>query len=463
MRSSRVIWTLTAVAAMALSLSTAAASAAGRHGARHARRHLATPGGCRLDINAAPRFVESGESSVVFGALNCPSSLSVAGQTVTIFARSAGAADTSTVGTAITDTTGHYQLTSGPLLTNTQFYATANGVQSGHKGVKVSPKVSLAGPADGSQLFTGGGPFIRRHTRRLGLSNRVVFSGSVSPEDAGAIVALQRESSVGDEEWRRIGFSRVGQGGTYSITHTFAVPGDANIRVVVRARRLNAPGASESLSYEISQAQNPELTIQSSADPISYGQPVTISGKLATSTSTPLKLLARTRLQHDFSPVATVSSGNDGSYSFTVQTPTQSTFYKVTGAGKTSSRLFEGVRYGLTASASAGTVQAGQPVTFSGTVTPGHVGHPVYLQVQNGSGVGFHTVEVTSVTSESTYSISHTLFAAGTRKLRVKIPGDPENQGVASQLFGVEVTPAPAAALTPEAPDNSTPPSEGHF
>jgi hypothetical protein len=416
-----------------------------------------------MDINAAPRFVESGETSVVFGALNCPGSISVAGQTVTVFARTAGTPGASTLGTATTDPTGHYQLTTGALLTNTQFYATANGVQSGRKGVKVSPKVALAGPADGSQLFTGGGPLTRRHMRRQGLSNRVVFSGSVSPEDAGAIVALQREGSVGGEEWRRIGFSRVGQGGTYSITHTFVVPGDANIRVVVRARRLNAPGASESLSYEISQAQNPDLTIESSADPISFGQPVTISGKLAASGSSSMTLLARTRLQHDFSPVANVTSGADGSYSFPVQTPTQSTFYKVTGGGKTSSRLFEGVRYGLTASASASSVQAGQPVTFSGTVTPGHVGHPVYLQVQNGSGVGFHTVEVTNVTAASTFSVAHTLYAAGTRKLRVKIPGDPENQGVASRLFGVEVTPAPAAALTPEAPSNSTPTSEGHF
>src|SRR4029077_20781432 len=124
--------------------------------------------------------------------------------------------------------------------------------------------------------------------RRFGLRNKVTFTGTVSAADAGAIVVLQRENAVGNEEGRRIGLGQVGQGGTYAITHTFAVPGDVNIRVVVRPRKLNSRGASESLSYEISQAQNPALTIHSSADPISYGQPLTISGTIAAAANTPL-------------------------------------------------------------------------------------------------------------------------------------------------------------------------------
>ena len=39
--------------------------------------------------------------------------------------------------------------------------------------------------------------------------------------------------------------------------HTFVVPGDANIRVLVRSQRRNAPSPSNVLTYEISQAQNP--------------------------------------------------------------------------------------------------------------------------------------------------------------------------------------------------------------
>lgn len=462
MRSSKQLtWALAAFAALAAALAPAAS--ARRHAPRHAGPHASGLGACRLGIDVAPRFIETGEPTVVFGQLSCPPNVSPAGQTVTIFGHSAGGSGWSPEGTASTDPTGHYQLTTPALTTNTQFYATAGEVHSSHRAVRVSPKVTMSGPPDGSQLFTGGGPLFRSHARRHGFTSRVVFSGSVSPADAGAIVALQRESSVGNEEWHRIDFSRVGQGGTYSIVHTFAVPGDANIRVVVRARGVNAPGVSEPVSYEISQAQNPALTIESSADPISYGQPVTIHGQLQAPGSTQLTLLSRTRLQRGFTAVATTTSNPNGSYSFPVQAPKLSTFYEVKGADKSSSRLFEGVRYGLTASASATSVQTGSPVTLSGTVTPGHEGHPVYLQVQNPSGIGFHTVEVGQVTGESTYSIAHTFYAAVARKLRVKVPGDPENQGVASQLFGLEVTPAPASALTPEAPGNSAPPSEGHF
>lgn len=460
MRSIKLVPAVAAIAAAALTLAPAGALAARDH--TRVRANGTPSNGCRIDVNVAPRFIETGETTLVYGTLTCPAGTSVENQTVTVFGRSVASPVPAALGTATTDKTGAYQFPTQPLSANTQFYATAGGAQSGRKGVKVSPKISLAGPPDGSQLFTGGGPAFRAHTRRLGLSNKVVFSGTVSPEDENAIVALQRENSAGGEEWHRIDTGTVGAGGKYTIVHTFAVPGDANIRVIVHARKRNAPAASESFSYEISQAENPALTIENSADPISFGQSVTISGKIA-APSAPVTLLERNRLQRGFTAIATVTAAGDGSYTFPAQMPQQSTFYKVTGAGKTSSRLYEGVRYGLTASASASSVQAGQPIIFSGTLTPGHAGHPVYLQVQNGTGVGFHTVEVGQVTSAGTYALEHTLYATGTRQLRVRVPGDPENQGVASSLFAVEVTPAPSSALTPEAPNNSSQPAAGQL
>jgi hypothetical protein len=41
------------------------------------------------------------------------------------------------------------------------------------------------------------------------------------------------------------------------------------------------------------------------------------------------------------------------------------------------------------------------------------------------------------------------------------IPGGPDNEGAASPPFTIVVTPAPASALLPEGPGNSTLPSEG--
>jgi hypothetical protein len=61
----------------------------------------------------------------------------------------------------------------------------------------------------------------------------------------------------------------------------------------------------------------------------------------------------------------------------------------------------------------------------------------------------------------SSYSISHQPYNPGTKVLRVYIPGGPENQGTASQPFSIQVTPAPAAKLMAEPPENSTLPPEG--
>ena len=64
------------------------------------------------------------------------------------------------------------------------------------------------------------------------------------------------------------------------------------------------------------------------------------------------------------------------------------------------------------------------------------------------------------ITAESTYSIAYQVYSTGTQVFRVYIPGGPENEGAASQLFSIDVTPVAAALLTPEAPGNSTQPSE---
>jgi hypothetical protein len=61
----------------------------------------------------------------------------------------------------------------------------------------------------------------------------------------------------------------------------------------------------------------------------------------------------------------------------------------------------------------------------------------------------------------ATYSFSHAFYNAGAspRKVRVKVPGDPENQGVASPLIEIALT--PAATPAPEAPGNSSLPGPG--
>lgn len=401
--------------------------------------------GCHLSIDATSHRITAGESVTVFGALLCPSA-SVADQPVTVYQlQPAGGATRLLVGTATTEADGSYQLTPAALSTNSTFLVRSQGAPGAHTGVKVAPQVTLSGPPAGAPLSTGGGD------ARIRAQYGVTFSGTVSPAGVGARVVLQREDALAGEQWHPIAFGQVDEEGKYSITHTFGAPGDANIRVVVHPRgSVNAAAASELLSYDISPRQNPRLTIQGSTDPISQGQSVTITGVADRAADQPVTLLARTQ-GNAFIAVAKGTTDGSGNYRFT-QSPLQSTFYRVTTATRRSIQLFEGVKYALSAERSPGAVQAGQQLTFSGTVAPDSVGHVVYLERQWASRLGFHVVDVGTVSVASTYSIAHTFYNAATDVMRIEVPGDSENQGQASEPFTIEVTPTPATALGSEAP-----------
>jgi hypothetical protein len=440
-------------AATSLPLASAAASARGIHEHR-AHSHGS---GCHATLSVAPRLVTSGESVLAFGRLSCANEAEDVNQTVTLYESSVTSPGFSVAGTSTTEEHGFYKVTASDLTTNSVFYATVGAAQSGHRNVKVAAQVSLSGPPEGvvpTALHTG------HH-------NMVTFTGDVSPADAGALVILQRQNAIRGNEWHRIGHGvPVSKAGEFTITHTFRYAGDANIRVVVRSGDRNAPSPSNVLGYEIVQAQNPQLTIESSANPISYGQSVTIKGVVAAAADTPVQLLARTAQQSSFTPVGEVKTDSSGDYTFPAQTPLKSTFYKVKGAGKNSAVLYEGVKFVLTAGVSDTTVQSGQALTFSGTVTPsgsvmpGETGHVVYLERENPGG-SFHVIEEGTVTANSTYTITHTFYNVGASVMRIKIPGGPLNGTTDSTPFTITTTVAPAASLTPEAPGNSTLPPEG--
>ncbi len=420
--------------------------------AASAHKHPSPLGRCRINITSiAPRLITAGEATEISGRLACHRHANTGGQAVTLYAHVSGSAGYVPVQSTSTETSGAYKFSTAAESANTSFYVRSHGAQSGRRRLRVAAQVTLTGPPEGTQIETGA-------------PNSETFSGTVTPTDVGARVILQRQNAITGDEWHRIGIGQVMAGGIYSITHIFRVPGDASIRVLVRSDGLNIPSPSTSLEYEISQTQNPSLTISSSADPISYGQSVTISGVLAgATTSQSVTLEARTVHQLGFAPVAEVSTGAGGSYSFPAQSPVNSTLYRVKGAGRQKSAvLYEGVKNVLTAEASPSTVQAGQAVTFSGTVAPDHSGHIIYLERQNANGTGFHVIQVGRVLPGSEYSIVHQFYVPGTKIVRIDIPGGPDNGRAVSQPFTITVTPAPASALTPEAPGNSTQPGEGH-
>ena len=413
-----------------------------------AKRHTGRGGRCRVGINLAPHLIEAGEATLIFGRLRCGRSRATAKRSVKLMQRAAGTPAFRLAGTTKTDARGFYEFVRSGVEFNTDFFVRSQGATSATARVRVLAHVTLTGPPDGSQLLTGA-------------PNKVTFSGTVNPHDVGATVVLQRQNANTGDDWRRIGIGQVIAGGSYSITHTFVVAGDANIRVLVRSQRHNVPSPSDVLTYEISQAQNPQLTINASADPIEVGQHVTITGTAKGAPSEFVTLLAHTAGQPGFVPVAEAKTDAAGNFTFPAQAPAASTFYEVRRGSTVSSVLYEGVRDLLTAQVSAITVRAGQPVTFSGAVAPDHSGHVIYLERQDRTGADFHVVQIGFVEPGSTYSIVHTVYEPGVDVFRVKIPGGPENEGAASPPFTVVVNRAPAAALKPEAPSNSASPSEG--
>jgi hypothetical protein len=440
MRSYKLSSAILAAAALT-ALATAGAASATPH---HRRNSGVAGASCRTTLNVAPRLITSGETALAFGHSPC------AAQTVTLYQRVVGTSGFAVAGTTTTDPKGFWQITTAPQTNNSQFYAAIGASQSRHQLEKVAAQVTLVGPPETKQVLEG---------LKTGRANAVTFSGTVSPDDSGATLVLQRENAIKGNEWHQIGLTIVNSNGGFALTHVFGAPGASDIRVLLRGNRRNVASPSNVLTYEISQAQNPALTILSSLDPLAYEGSTVISGTLAGLPNTVVTLLGHAAGK-SFTPIATVKTDGEGNYSFPAQTPLTSIYYKVNGGGRGSAVLYQGVKYLLTATPTATTITSGEPVTFTGTITPARE-HDIYIERENIAGTGFHVVAVAKSAADGSYSVSRILYAPGTEVLRVKVPGDRENGGTASAPVTVTVNPLASAKLTPEPPSNTTSPPEG--
>jgi hypothetical protein len=404
---------------LAATATIAAALLAGAPGASAAVHQRPAQSGA-LTITAAPNPNTAGDPVVIFG--NAP-----AGARVVLWHRVNPAPRFTPVSRTTASATGHYEFTraDGVVTTNRNWFIVVNGRRSRIVHEKVFALVTLRGPAD-TNVVTG---------------VPTTFAGTVSPNHAGQRVLLQRQSSatVGDD-WRTIHRGRIAADGSYSIVHRFRVPGDANVRVLFPGDRRNLKSPSNVLSLQIEQRQNPKLTIVASANPIDEGQSVTLTGVVAGVTApTTVTLLARTA-RAGFAPVAVTTTDASGNYSFT-QTPVLNSFYRTQALGLHSAVLFEGVKDVVTAAVDQTTVEAGQTLTFTGSVSPDKTGHVIFLQRQNASGDDWHNVEMARVGPGSTFTIQRRVTVPGTKVFRVLIPGGPENQRGASAPITVTVTP----------------------
>ena len=428
---------------------------------RRARRDAGRQTGCSVSLEATSPRITAGAPLSLTGTLSCPEAGSsvgqttaatqaaatgqnavagqpaAAGQSVALYQKVAHTPGFSIVATVTTEADGTFRFTPSGVEVNSVFYVRSNGAKSARVSVKVTPEVTIETPTAGTQLLVSAA-----HTASDSPadSGTVTFTGKVSPADAGATVALQREYA--GESWHHIGVGLVDAEGGYSIAHTFFRAGQATVRVVVHSHGLYINSASTPVTYQISRrSASRQITIQASADPIAYGLPVTISGTVAGAAGQSITLQAQTS-EGKFAPVATSQTGAGGEYSFAVS-PLQSTRYRVTSATASSVDLSEGITYALTPTPAATTVPVGEPITFTGTATPAHEGQPIELERQYASGLGYHVIATATVSSSSTYSIAHTFTDAGTETLRIRVPGNNGGiQGAACAAFKLEVTPA---------------------
>ena len=407
-----------------VALAVAVCSAVVTPAGAQARKHPSPGGNHNVSINVSDNPVVAGDPVVIFGRLTGPNH---ADRAVTLWHRLNTQFGFTPVQSTHTDAHGFYVFfrPKDVVNTNRHWFVKSVGARSRTVYERVFSQVTLSGPADGSNLLTGP-------------HHKVTFTGTVSPYAVGTRVFLQRHNSNGKgDDWATIQKSRVEQGGTFRFVHTFRVPGDADIRVLVKATRRNIASPSNVLTYQISQAQNPNLTLNSSEDPIVFGQSVTLSGVLKDGAGKEVDLWAKTA-NTPWTQIGQAAAASDGSYTFT-EMPVHNTLYQTRAAGRRSAQLYQGVRDLLMANVSATTVNAGDPVTLSGSVSPDKTGHVIYLQRQNASGHGFHNVAASVVNAGSTYSITRRLYAPGTFVYRVFIPGGPGNQSAASSPFTITV------------------------
>jgi hypothetical protein len=390
---------------------------------------------CHVSIQASSRRITVSEAVTLFGKLTCPTGVSAADREVTVDQRplGGGASAFSVAGTATTEADGSYKLTPPGFDTNTMLRV-REGIHRARTVVRVAPVVTLSGPTPAVEASRAGGR--ARYGQRL----KSTFSGTVSPTGMGKRVALQISYAANGERWHTVAFGRVGADGSYSVTHGFRISGEMSVRTIAHTGKQNVAAVSEALSYAPPQPQNPQLTIQTSANPIPYGLSVTITGVAAGAASQPVTLLAHTE-GSAFAVVATATTDDAGNYTFT-QAPLQNTSYRVTDAATSSTVVFEAVKSVLVADTalSGQTVQSEQQLTFSGTLTPAHAGQVVYLEREYANGLGYHVVEVGSVNATSVYTIVHTFYGVGANVLRIRAPSDGQHQLSTSAPFTVTVT-----------------------
>jgi hypothetical protein len=191
---------------------------------------------------------------------------------------------------------------------------------------------------------------------------------------------------------------------------------------------------------------NQGLTINAIPDPIDAGQGVFIYGHLNVGPVGDQTIVLYHHLAGSgfgYTKVGQTTTDPHGFYEFTraedVVLTNRSWFVREAGIHQIHSRtVYERVSALVSAAASTNTALTGQPVTFTGSVTPDHAGERVVLQEETADG-NWHDLKVGRLGGGSNYVITYAWRIAGDHTTRVLFPGDARNIKGASNPITVAV------------------------
>lgn len=390
-----------------------------------------------LTIHAVPNPIIAGEAVLIYGQLEGPSH---ANQVIRLYHRINPNSHFSLISTTRTNANGQYEFTRAEDIveTNRSWFVRGPGLtHSRTVHERVAALVSLAASAQSG--------FTRQP---------IVFSGHVTPNHAGSIVALQ-EQSASTNRWVTLKTGRVGPGSDFNISYAWRVPNAYDVRVLFRGDARNVAAPSDTVPVVIQQTEVPGFTIDTTDPVVSNDQPVTISGVLdQAGTTTPeantsVSLFGREPGTTSYREITTTTTGTTGAYSFANVASTTNMLYEVRttfAPHRHTAALFEGVQDVVTMQASSQTSTVNGHVTFTGSVSPDKAGHVIYLE-RLGADNNWHVVEVGYVNANSTYRFRWTFGTAGTKEFRARITGGPANIGGASAPVTIDVTQPPLSAL----------------
>jgi hypothetical protein len=393
-----------------------------------------------LTIASTPDPITSGQGVLIYGQLTGPNN---AHKRIWLFHRINPAHRFTPVSVTRTNGSGFYEFirADGVVTTNRNWFVLGPGhTHSRTIHEWVSSIVTLAANATSATT-----------------ADTIAFTGTVSPAHAGQRVVLQEQdsSAPSGNGWKTIDSGYTNSSSGYTIQHRFRTPGSYTLRAFFPTDPRNIAGQSAGIGLTVQQQQNPSFTINASAQPIVNGQSETITGTLYADGSTTVAqpnqsvtLYARTGTG-PFKALQGGQTNSAGEYTFTT-TPAYNTVYYVTAAkGERTAKLYVGVQDVVNASLSASTIAVGAAVKVTGTVTPDHTGHILYLQQQNAAGQWLD-VQTSYVTSGSQFAFSYTPGMTGTLNLRVQITGGRWSIGGISSTMPLTVSgAAPVSSLPP--------------